>query len=60
MDDIFHEIYKIPISEITGNIILEKLGGLPEENEHCAFLAAESLQKALHDFMIKQTHQRDK
>jgi nitrogen fixation NifU-like protein len=42
------------ITEITGNIILEKLGGLPEENEHCAFLAAESLQQALHDFMIKR------
>jgi nitrogen fixation NifU-like protein len=46
--------------EITGNIILEKLGGLPEENEHCAFLAAESLQQALHDFMIKLTRQRGK
>jgi nitrogen fixation NifU-like protein len=41
--------------EITGKIILEKLGGLPEENEHCAFLAAESLQQALNDYMIKQT-----
>ena len=40
--------------EITGKIILEKLGGLPEENEHCAFLAAESLQQALNDYMIKQ------
>jgi len=41
--------------EITGEIILEKLGGLPEENEHCAFLAAESLQQALNDYMVKQT-----
>jgi nitrogen fixation NifU-like protein len=40
--------------EITGEIILEKLGGLPEENEHCAFLAAESLQQALNDYIIKQ------
>jgi nitrogen fixation protein NifU and related proteins len=40
------------LTEITGNIILEKLGGLPKENEHCAFLAAEALQQALHDFMI--------
>ena len=39
---------------ITGEVILEKLGGLPEENEHCAFLAAESLQEALNDYMIKQ------
>ncbi|MCG6971549.1 MAG: iron-sulfur cluster assembly scaffold protein, partial [Desulfobacterales bacterium] len=48
------------LSEITGQIILEQLGGLPEENEHCAFLAAESLQQALHDFMIKGRHQRGK
>ncbi|QTA92334.1 iron-sulfur cluster assembly scaffold protein [Desulfonema magnum] len=41
--------------EITGQTILEKLGGLPEENEHCAFLAAESLHQALNDYMIKQT-----
>jgi len=39
---------------IAGEVILEKLGGLPEENEHCAFLAAESLQEALNDYMIKQ------
>ena len=48
------------IVEITGNTILEKLGGLPEENEHCAFLAAESLQQALHDFMIRRTNQSSK
>jgi nitrogen fixation protein NifU and related proteins len=48
------------LSEITGKIILEKLGGLPEENEHCAFLAVESLQQALHDFMIKRTRQKGK
>ena len=48
------------LSEITGQIILEQLGGLPEENEHCASLAAESLQQALHDFMIKGRHQRGK
>lgn len=44
------------IVEITGEIILEKLDGLPEENEHCAFLAVESLQAALNDYMVKQTH----
>jgi len=41
--------------EITGDAILEKLGGLPKEEEHCAFLAGESLQEALNDYMIKQT-----
>ncbi len=42
------------LSEITGDKILEKLGGLPKENEHCAFLAGESLQEALNDYMIKK------
>ena len=37
--------------EIDGEAILAELGGLPEENEHCARLAAESLHAALDDFM---------
>lgn len=40
--------------DITGEAILERLGGFPEEERHCAFLAAETLQEALHDYMIKQ------
>jgi len=40
--------------EITGERILDVMGGLPEEEQHCAFLAAESLQEALNDYMIKQ------
>jgi nitrogen fixation NifU-like protein len=43
------------ITEITGEKILEKLGGLPKEDEHCAFLSAETLQEALHEYMTKQT-----
>ena len=43
------------IVEITGEAILGKLGGLPKEDEHCAFLSAETLQEALHEYMIKQT-----
>ncbi len=48
--------------EITGEHILEFLGGFPEEDRHCAFLAAETLQEALNDYMIKQrkNHQRRK
>lgn len=42
------------LMEITGDAILGKLGGLPEEEKHCAFLAEESLQEALNDYMIKQ------
>jgi nitrogen fixation NifU-like protein len=39
--------------EITGETILQVLGGLPKEDEHCAFLAAETLQEALEDYMKK-------
>jgi len=40
--------------KITGDVILKKLGGLPKEDEHCAFLAGDTLQKALNDYMVKQ------
>ncbi len=40
--------------DVTGEAILERLGGLPKEDEHCAFLAGETLQEALHDYMVKQ------
>jgi len=42
------------IAEITGETILEILGGLPKEDQHCAFLAAETLQEALGSYMNKQ------
>ncbi len=42
------------IVKITGENILEKLGGLPEEDRHCAFLASETLQEALHTYMVNQ------
>ena len=37
--------------QITGETILEILGRFPEESRHCAFLAAETLQDALDDYM---------
>jgi len=42
------------VAGITGETILEILGGLPEQDQHCAFLAAETLQEALGDYMMKQ------
>ena len=39
---------------ISGEVIMKKLGGLPKEDEHLAFLAAETLQQALNDYMIKK------
>ncbi|MBW1766914.1 MAG: iron-sulfur cluster assembly scaffold protein [Deltaproteobacteria bacterium] len=46
------------ILEITGEKILNKLGEFPEEEEHCAFLAAETLHEALNDYMVKETIKR--
>jgi nitrogen fixation NifU-like protein len=34
------------------------LGGLPEEDRHCALLAAETLQDALDDYMRKQRRKK--
>jgi nitrogen fixation NifU-like protein len=42
------------ILEITGESILESLGGLPREEEPVATLAAETLHAALLDFICKQ------
>ncbi len=41
------------LTDITGETILEILGGLPEEDRHCAFLAADALQESLHNFMTR-------
>jgi nitrogen fixation NifU-like protein len=48
------------IFDITGQSILKKLGGLPEEDKHCAFLSAETLQDALNNYMIKQKREEKK
>ena len=45
------------IIEITGESILARLGQFPKEDEHCAFLAAETLQEALKNYMVQQTRQ---
>ncbi|MFC1883790.1 iron-sulfur cluster assembly scaffold protein [Thermodesulfobacteriota bacterium] len=42
------------VLDVSGETILEKLGGLPEDERHCAFLAVETLQEALHQFMLKK------
>jgi nitrogen fixation NifU-like protein len=41
------------VATITGETILEVLGGLPQEEQHCAFLAAGTLQEALDHYMKK-------
>ena len=39
-------------AQIGGDTILQALGGLPEEEDHCAFLAAETLIAAIHQWMV--------
>lgn len=43
------------LTDITGETILHRLGRFPQEDRHCAFLAADTLQQALHAFMVRQT-----
>ncbi|MDD5451894.1 MAG: iron-sulfur cluster assembly scaffold protein [Desulfovibrionales bacterium] len=40
--------------EISGEAILSAIGGLPKDHEHCAFLAAETLQAAANDYLVRQ------
>ncbi len=42
------------LAAITARDVLEKIGRLPEEDQHCAALAAETVQEALNDYMTKQ------
>jgi nitrogen fixation NifU-like protein len=48
------------LAEITGETILGLLGRLPEEERHCAYLAAETLQAALHSYMKKSINRKRK
>lgn len=41
------------LAEITGETVLQKIGRFPSEDQHCAFLAAETLQAALHEYMVR-------
>jgi len=37
--------------QITNQVVLNALGGLPREHEHCAQLAADALHDALRDYL---------
>jgi len=39
--------------DISKDDILKKLGGLPEESQHCAFLATSTLRAAIDNYMSK-------
>lgn len=45
------------ILEIDADTIKEYIGGLPSDHLHCAKLAEETLQAALHDYMLKLKEQ---
>jgi nitrogen fixation NifU-like protein len=42
---------------ITQEMILNALGGLPDESAHCALLAAETLAKGVHNYLSRYTSQ---
>lgn len=41
-------------AQIGGDSILMALGGLPEEEKHCAFLAAATLMAAIHQWLVEK------
>ncbi len=41
------------LKKITNETILNVIGGLPEEDQHCALLAANTLQEAIAHFLKK-------
>jgi nitrogen fixation NifU-like protein len=41
-------------AQIGGDSVLMALGGLPEEEKHCAFLAAETLMAAIHQWLVQK------
>jgi nitrogen fixation NifU-like protein len=42
------------LADFTGEMILARIGGLPEDDRHCAFLSAAAVRAALDDFMGRQ------
>jgi nitrogen fixation NifU-like protein len=40
-----------PAQKINQQDVLEALGGLSEENQHCALLAANTLKEAIRDYL---------
>lgn len=43
------------LADITGEDVLKKIGKFPEDEKHCAFLAAGTLQEALREYMTQNT-----
>ena len=47
------------IKELTPQDVLDALGGLPKENEHCATLAIDTLKRALDDLITRKQANRE-
>jgi nitrogen fixation NifU-like protein len=47
-------------AQIGGDTVLGILGGLPDEESHCAFLAAEALMAAIHEWMLQGSKPEEK
>ena len=43
--------------KINQRDVLDALGGLPQESEHCALLAADTLKAAIEDYLKKKVNQ---
>ena len=48
------------IQKISGEAVIKKLGRIPKEDEHLAFLAAQTLQNALNDYLTKKSDPSDR
>jgi len=46
--------------KISQQDVLDGLGGLPEESEHCALLAANTLKEAIDDYLFRKGGRRSK
>ena len=42
--------------QISQQDVLDALGGLPKENEHCALLAANTLKEAINNYSVSNTY----
>ena len=43
------------IQKVTGETVIHRLGSIPKDDEHLAFLAVETLRNALNDYLMKKS-----
>ena len=47
------------IQKVTGETVIHRLGSIPKDDEHLAFLAVETLRNALNDYLRKKLSHRN-